>query len=161
MRGLVALLLLLLHLGSALANPPTDIATLMHPPSPRSVRTWGTATAADGVVQVGPGVWLVERVVLDRWTRDLGALQEQVLIRRHRNRAGIIDGIHLDELGADSVFRKLGFDNGDVVHTVNGLPIHTTLKALRAWRTQRRARVVELDISRGGEHRRHVYVITP
>jgi general secretion pathway protein C len=126
----------------------------------------GTATApADPApaVAVGPAIrqtsatgFVVDRRELARVVDDMSGLMTQ-LRAVAEVQDGRPSGFRLFRMQDDSIFRRLGLQNGDVVQRVNGQAVadpSNLLGFLQRLRTEPR---VALEIRRGAERRTMVY----
>ncbi|HEY5921356.1 MAG TPA: type II secretion system protein GspC [Kofleriaceae bacterium] len=64
---------------------------------------------------------------------------------------GVEDGFKLYAIRPSSVFAKIGFTNGDTVHSINGLALITPDNALEAYTKLKDAKTVNIDITRRGK----------
>ena len=102
-----------------------------------------------GIREVGEHRYEVQRSSFD------GLLENQAgLMREARivpaSRDGRIHGVRLFGLRSGSVLSALGFENGDTILRVAGLPIDSPDKALEAYAKIRSADVIEVDLERRG-----------
>jgi len=118
-----------------------------------------TAAAGDERIrQTGANAYVVDRRELTGAADDLGALMTQVRAVAEEQ-DGRPAGFRLFRMDDDSLFRRLGLQNGDVVQRVNGAPIadpSALLGLLQRLRTEPR---VAVDIVRAGTARTLVYEI--
>ncbi|QSQ26902.1 general secretion pathway protein GspC [Pyxidicoccus parkwayensis] len=66
-------------------------------------------------------------------------------------------GFKLFSIKPNSLYSKIGLQNGDVLKRINGLSIDSVERALEAFTKLREARHIEVDIGRGGGSVRKVY----
>jgi general secretion pathway protein C len=106
--------------------------------------------------RTGATAWIVDRRELSGAVGDMSGLMTQL-----RAVAEVEDGrpagFRLFKIADDSIFRRLGLENGDVVQRVNGREVAdpaSLLAFLQRLRTEPR---VALDIVRGGSPRTLVY----
>ena len=64
---------------------------------------------------------------------------------------GVEDGFKLYAIRPSSIFAKIGFTNGDTVHSINGLALTTPDNALEAYTKLKDATTVTVDITRRGK----------
>ncbi len=113
--------------------------------------------ATTAIVQRGPHEYEVTRA-------DVAALVDR---RARAARARVVPelkdgkptGFRLYAVQADGPFAKLGLRNGDVVRSLNGLPVTTPEQALVAYDQAKQAARVVLGISREGAPLELVYVL--
>jgi len=113
-------------------------------------------TAGATIRQTSPNAFVVDRRELAGAASDMSGLLTQVRAVAEV-RDGRPAGFRLFQMKDDSLFRRLGLQNGDVVQRVNGEPVAdpaTLLGFLQRLHTEPR---VALDIRRGAERRTMVY----
>ncbi|NPC82261.1 hypothetical protein HPC49_29090 [Pyxidicoccus fallax] len=66
-------------------------------------------------------------------------------------------GFKLASVRQNSLYTRIGLQNGDVLKRINGLTLETPERALEAFAKLREARHIELDIARNGTPLRKVY----
>jgi len=94
----------------------------------------------------GQGSLTVSRELVDRLTKNYGELLRQVDIRPYYE-GGRAVGFKIYWLSPQSVFYKLGFRPGDVIVSVNGVPLKTTedlFRVIQIIRNEPSLRVVVL-----------------
>lgn len=122
-------------------------------PAPPSM---AASTPGATIRRTGSDAWIVDRRELAGAVDNMSGLLTQL-----RAVAEVLDGrpngFRLFQIKDDSIFRRLGLENGDVVQRVNGNAVGdpaTLLGFLQRLRTEPR---VALDIVRGGAPRTLVY----
>jgi general secretion pathway protein C len=137
-----------LQLAPAPSRPDTQ--------SPDAVEASAPAARAAAIRQTSANGFLVDRRELLGTLEDLGGVMTQL-----RAVADVQDGrpagFRLFQIKDESIFRRLGLQNGDVVQRVNGQAMAdpaALLAFLQRLRTEPR---VALDIRRGTERRTLVY----
>ena len=143
-----------------LATARGEAVLSLAPPADRPAESIQTAVATDvptaTVRQTSATAFVVDRRAL------VGAAEDPTgLLTQLRAVAEVQDGrpsgFRLFQMKDDSIFRRLGLQNGDVVQRVNGQPLadpSNLLAFLQRLRTEPR---VALDIRRGPERRTLVY----
>jgi general secretion pathway protein C len=137
----------------ALAPAPEGAPT----ESPEALQPDRQVVAHDATIrQTSATGFVVDRSVLQGAVGDMSGLMTQL-----RAVAEVQDGrpagFRLFQMKDDSVFRRLGLQNGDVVQRVNGQTVSdpaTLLALLQRLRTEPR---VAIDVRRGAERRTMVY----
>ncbi len=69
------------------------------------------------------------------------------------------DGFKIFAIKKDSLWAKLGFHNGDIIQSVNGMKITSPDKALGAYQTFKSADKIEVAILRRGEPIKFTYIL--
>jgi general secretion pathway protein C len=124
--------------------------------SPEAVPAADPAPPAPAIRQTAATAFVVDRSELAGAVEDMSGLLTQ-LRAVAEVRDGRPAGFRLFQMKEDSIFRRLGLKNGDVVQRVNGEPIAdpaSLLAFLQRLRTEPR---VALDIRRGSERQTLVY----
>ena len=67
---------------------------------------------------------------------------------------GELRGFRVDRIRQDSIYQKLGMQNGDIVQEINGIPLNDTAQAIRTLQGMREEKEFEVRISRGGSNMR-------
>jgi hypothetical protein len=102
-----------------------------------------------GIRSVGENRYEVQRSTLDGLLENQAGLMRQARIVPAM-RDGQVHGIRLFGVRSASVLSALGFQNGDTILRVAGLPVDSPDKALEAYAKIRNADVIEVDIERRG-----------
>jgi general secretion pathway protein C len=63
---------------------------------------------------------------------------------------GELRGFRLTRIRESSIYEKAGFQNGDVVEEINGIPLRDAAGAIRLLQQLRSARDIEVRVNRGG-----------
>ena len=120
--------------------------------APARAASAGTAT----IRQTSPTAFVVDRRELAGAVDDMSGLMTQL-----RAVAEVQDGrpagFRLFRMQDDSIFRRLGLQNGDVVQRVNGQAVSDPANLLAFLQRLRTEPRVALDIRRGAERRTMVY----
>lgn len=64
---------------------------------------------------------------------------------------GQVKGFTLTQIAPNSVYEKLGFQNGDVINSINGIELNDAARAIQTLNALRNESQVELAVSRGGQ----------
>jgi general secretion pathway protein C len=104
---------------------------------------------------------VVRRTEIDEAVGNISELMTQAAIRPHYEKGGGSDpaGLSVSNIKNDSIFKKMGLRNGDVVLGVNGKQIRSLDDALSLYESLRTSERVELQIQRIGNIREFQYVI--
>lgn len=63
---------------------------------------------------------------------------------------GELRGFRIDRIRNDSIYQKAGFQNGDVIEEINGIPLSDTAQAIKLLQSLRNEADIEIRFSRGG-----------
>jgi general secretion pathway protein C len=72
---------------------------------------------------------------------------------------GVANGFKLFSIVPDSLYSKIGIQNGDVIHRINGYEMNSPDKALEIYQKLRDANRIEIELERRGETVRKSYSI--
>ena len=98
-----------------------------------------------------------ERITLDRSAIEstLGDLNKVVqqarLIPNYRD--GAVNGFKIFAIREGSLFKKLGLEDGDVIHRINDTEITSVKEAVPMFQLVRTENHFEMELTRGGERR--------
>ena len=90
----------------------------------------------------------LERSEIDETMPEYMDFMRTVRIRPNYQ-GGQPGGFMIYNIEPDSIFAKMGLENGDVIRTVNGEPIKTTQEALTFYNGLKQGNAVALEIQRG------------
>lgn len=80
---------------------------------------------------------------------NVNELLSQARIQPHF-KGGRPNGFRLSQIKPDSVFKRMGFKNGDIVHGINNKPIKTTNDIISFYQNLRSGQEISLEITRRG-----------
>lgn len=104
--------------------------------------------ASGAIVDRGGDSFAVERGLVDLYVNDLELAQKLASVAWHRDEEGKVDGFRIRRIRCGTVLDQAGFENGDVVHSVNGKKIRTVLGAIGAYRKLKRKEHLRVDLTR-------------
>lgn len=104
----------------------------------------------DGVKEVSPGRFEVDRAMLDEQLADLDNLVRQARVIPHYKR-GKPAGFKVVGIRSNSIFRHLGLKSGDVLKSVGGEELTSINKALGLFEKLKTSDNVNLDLERRGK----------
>ena len=110
-----------------------------------------------------PGAVRTQRVSLRRnmienAIQDVSKLMTEIQIRPHME-DGVAAGLALSNIKPNSIFRRMGLRNGDVLKSVDGSEIQTVDDALKLYENLKTASEVSVRIQRRGRERNISYNI--
>lgn len=121
----------------------------------------GEVTAAAGgdqdieVRKVGENQYVLRRSDLTKVTGNLNSLARQARIVPSKKD----NGFKVFSITADSLYQKIGIQNGDVIKSINGIDLSSPDKALEAYSRLQSASKLSLDIVRRGQPQTMEYTI--
>ncbi|MBW2645359.1 MAG: PDZ domain-containing protein [Deltaproteobacteria bacterium] len=89
------------------------------------------------------------RADVQKSLENVNTLLSQARIQPHF-KGGRPDGFRLSQIKSNSVFTKMGFKNGDIVHGINNKPIRTTNDIVTFYQNLRSGEEISLEITRRG-----------
>lgn len=117
-----------------------------------------SGTSDDAIAEVGEDSYAIDRAFVDEMLQDPTGLAKLGRARPHR-RGGEVDGYRLSRLRRNSLGRKIGLKNGDVVHSVNGHDLTSMGQAMSAWTALQSESDFQLEITRRGRRKTLSYEI--
>ena len=129
-------------------------------PVPEAPKTAGETQPKGGddefdIRNVGPNQYVVKRADLNKATGNLGALASQARIVPSAKD----NGFKIFSIAKDSLYSKIGIQNGDVLKSINGIELSSPDKALEAYSRLQSASKLSLDIVRKGQNETLEYTI--
>ena len=104
----------------------------------------------DGIKEISPGNYEVDRAMLDEQLADLDNLVRQARVIPHYKR-GKPAGFKVVGIRSNSIFRHLGLKSGDVLKSVGGEELTSINKALGLFEQLKTSDNVSLDLERRGK----------
>ncbi len=104
----------------------------------------------EGIKEIAPGKYEVNRAMLDEQISDLDNLMRQARVIPHYKQ-GKPAGFKVVGVRSNSIFRHLGLKSGDVLKTVGGEELTSINKALGLFEALKTNSNVSLDIERQGK----------
>lgn len=65
---------------------------------------------------------------------------------------GELQGFKLTKIREDSIYQKAGFQSGDIIHDINGIPLRDAAGAIRLLQSLRNETEIEVRVQRGGDY---------
>lgn len=129
--------------------------------TPPMMRT--TATAEPGTMVNGAGIkqlddnnYVVPRAEIDKTLSNLNDVAMQARIVP-AFKDGQAQGFKLFSIRPDSIYSKIGVQNGDVIKRINGFDLNSPEKALEVYSKLKEASRIEIEIERNGAPVRKTY----
>jgi len=133
--------------GSPIPNAPPRTPT----PPPENKRQSSNLRSPDseGVKKVGDTSYQLDRPHINDKLKDLAALGQQArVVPNYHN--GKYEGFRMIGMQGDSLFKSIGFENGDIVQAINGDQIDSPNKALALYDALKNKSRLTVLIDRGG-----------
>ncbi|MFL5380872.1 MAG: type II secretion system protein GspC [Myxococcales bacterium] len=116
------------------------------------------ASASTDVKQLSDNQYVVAKATINDNLSDLSKLATQArIVPSFKN--GVANGFKLFSIVPDSLYAKIGVQNGDVIRRINGYEMNSPDKALEIYSKLRDANRIEIEIERRGETLRKSYSI--
>jgi general secretion pathway protein C len=100
---------------------------------------------SSGIRQVRENAYELPRSELER---NLPSLANIAVVPAFKD--GQAEGFRLSSIRADSIYAKIGIQNGDVVKRINGVALTSPERALEAWSRIRATSRIDLEVDRRG-----------
>lgn len=105
---------------------------------------------AGGVKQLDEGHYTIEKKVLNNALTNMSELATQArIVPSFKN--GVANGFKLFSIVPDSLYSKIGVQNGDVIRKINGYEMNSPDKALEIYQKLRDANRIEIELERRGD----------
>lgn len=111
-----------------------------------------TATASadpQGVKKISETSYQLDRTMINEKLKNLGSLGQQARVVPNY-RGGKYDGFRMIGMANSSMFRDIGFENGDIIKVINGNRIDSPNKALALYEALKNKARLTVQIERGG-----------
>jgi len=134
--------------NNAAAPPSLGAAVPMPPP----------AAGGEGVKQLSENQYVVAKSEINNALTNLSDLATKArIVPSFKN--GVANGFKLFSIVPDSLYAKIGIQNGDVIRRINGYEMNSPDKALEIYQKLRDANRIEIELERRGETLRKTYSI--
>ena len=126
--------------------------------SPLPMPGMAQAQNDNGVRQLSENQYVVARSEINSALTNLSDLATKArIVPSFKN--GVANGFKLFSIVPDSLYAKIGIQNGDVIRRINGYEMNSPDKALEIYQKLRDASRIEIEIERRGETLRKSYSI--
>ena len=126
-----------------LGDPRDETSSGSNQAAPKSA----AGAADDGIEKLADDRYAIDQQVIDKLTASPGQLSRLGRVMPH-SRGGKLDGYRLAALRHNSLGRKLGLHNGDVVNSINGHELTSMQAALESYTALQEARELYVQITR-------------
>lgn len=144
-------------------NQPGDgaapVAAYTPPPLPNGPAVQAPNNGlGNGIRAVGENDYEVPRTEIDRTLANLNDVAMQARIVP-AFKDGQAQGFKLFSIRPDSIYSKIGVQNGDVIKRINGFELNSPEKALEVYTKLKEASRIEIELERNGSSVRKNYTI--
>ncbi len=138
--------------GEAIAAMPAmPAAQVAKAPGPKS-------NLGEGIRALNDNEYEVPRTEIDKTLSNLNDIAMQARIVP-AFKDGVAQGFKLFSIRPDSIYSKIGVQNGDVIKRINGFDLNSPEKALEVYSKLKEANRVDLELERNGSTIRKTYTI--
>ncbi|QRK04653.1 general secretion pathway protein GspC [Archangium violaceum] len=128
------------------------------PPVPNGPPVRAPNTLGNGIRAVSENDYEVPRSEIDRTLANLNDVAMQARIVP-AFKDGQAQGFKLFSIRPDSIYSKIGVQNGDVIKRINGFELNSPEKALEVYTKLKEASRIEIELERNGSSIRKNYTI--
>lgn len=138
--------------ASGEAGPPPVAAPVMAP-APRGPEV---AALGTGIKKVGDNDYEIPRAEIDKTLANLNDVAMQARIVP-AFKDGVAQGFKLFSIRPDSIYSKIGIQNGDVIKRINGFDLNSPEKALEIYSKLKESTRIDIEYERNGGTQRSTY----
>lgn len=111
-----------------------------------------------GIKKTGEDTWSIERGEIEKTLSNLNSIAMQArIVPSFKN--GEANGFKLFAIRPGSLYSKIGIQNGDIIHKINGFSMSSPDKALEVYQKLKNARSIEVELTRRGQNKGLTYNI--
>jgi general secretion pathway protein C len=125
---------------------------------PRSSKKASAAGPGNGIRKTGENSYVVDRREVDHSVENLNTVITQVRALPYLNNGKSV-GFRLFNIKPQSIFERMGLQNGDVVQKINGVELNSPSKAVGLLEEMQTSDELLLDLLRAGAPRTLTYAI--
>ena len=103
-----------------------------------------------GIWTIQEGSWGIQRSVVDYYASHFPELDRQAGSEPAQGADGKPIGLKI-VLSRCSILKEAGLRSGDIVHTANGLKVHSYAQAIAAWLRLRNSSRIKMEVTRKGQ----------
>jgi len=121
------------------------------PPKKKGGTSAAPSDEEGGVEKTGENEFSLSRSMIDEQLSDLSSVAKMGRSSLHRGPDGEYDGFRLSAIRRGTLPDQIGIRNGDVVHSVNGIPLNSVQAAMGALQALQNESALEVEITRRGQ----------
>lgn len=137
--------------GSGVAPPPPVVSARPVNSGPPPSVALGT-----GVKQLSDNDYEIPRAEIDKTLANLNDVAMQARIVP-AFKDGVAQGFKLFSIRPDSIYSKIGIQNGDVIKRINGFDLNSPEKALEIYSKLKESSRIDIEVERNGAAVRKTY----
>ena len=130
--------------------PPVAVAAVTEPTTSEEPKDDLQAAIDSGIKKIDDGNYEIDRALVDRVLANPMAIAKGARVVP-AVKGGKADGFKLYAIRPNSVYSKLGFSNGDTLHSINGFELTSADKALEVYTKLKEANSLQVEITRRGK----------
>jgi general secretion pathway protein C len=128
------------------------------PARPTTAQAPSEPSVGEGIKKTGEDTWSIERGEIEKTLSNLNSIAMQArIVPSFKN--GEANGFKLFAIRPGSLYSKIGIQNGDIIHKINGFAINSPDKALEVYQKLKAARGIEVELTRRGQSKNLTYNI--
>jgi general secretion pathway protein C len=116
----------------------------------------GTVATGGSIRATSENEYEVPRAEIDRTLSNLNDVAMQARIVP-AFKDGVAQGFKLFSIRPDSIYTKIGIQNGDVIKRINGFDLNSPEKALEVYSKLKEANRIDIEVERNGSVVRKTY----
>lgn len=128
----------------------------MAPPPPTNTAAPASVALGTGVKQLSENDYEIPRSEIDKTLANLNDVAMQARIVP-AFKDGVAQGFKLFSIRPDSIYSKIGVQNGDVIKRINGFDLNSPEKALEVYSKLKESGRIDIEIERNGAAVRKTY----
>lgn len=141
--------------GSGDGAPPPVIATNIPVQAPKNDQP-PKSNLGEGVKQLSENDYEIPRAEIDKTLANLNDVAMQARIVPSF-KDGVAQGFKLFSIRPDSIYSKIGIQNGDVIKRINGFDLNSPEKALEIYSKLKESARIDIEVERNGAAIRKTY----
>ncbi|MFO7736647.1 MAG: type II secretion system protein GspC [bacterium] len=142
-------------IGENVGTADEDESTETAEKKPSPARKASSTTDDFDIRKLDDGRYVIKREDIMKATTNLNSLAREARIVPSPDG----DGFRIFRIRPNSIYKKIGIQNGDVVQSINGIDISSPDKALQAYQKLRNADKLSLNIKRNNKKESLEYVV--
>lgn len=142
--------------GDGSGPPPPPVQTIAAAPVKFNDAPPPSANLGSTIKQLGENEYEVPRAEIDKTLSNLNDVAMQARIVP-AFKDGVAQGFKLFSIRPDSIYSKIGVQNGDVIKRINGYDLNSPEKALEVYSKLKEASRIDIEVERNGANVRKTY----
>ncbi|MER2565494.1 MAG: type II secretion system protein GspC [Myxococcaceae bacterium] len=140
----------------SMAPPPPPVQTIAAAPAKYNDAPPPAVGLGSTIKQMSENEYEVPRAEIDKTLSNLNDVAMQARIVP-AFKDGVAQGFKLFSIRPDSIYSKIGVQNGDVIKRINGYDLNSPEKALEVYSKLKEASRIDIEVERNGASVRKTY----